>query len=203
MFTGTGIKEGCGSLTPLSIGGGGVRESSTPVVQKDIPLLVVSQGGYSWGGIDQGKGLYYSSALVSYSLSGRHNHLSPIFACVQMCPEDVCRQQAMRGELSDACSIGVVVVCARTSAHRHGCNSQLRQRQPPRVCVSLRGWWNTVEIVLFEISNSMKPYPSYKYIEATLFVFEPTNFDGVSNRIPPTSHSASSKDPGLNCSSRP
>ena len=24
----------------------------------------------------------------------------------------------------------------------------------------MRSWWNTVEIVLFEISNSMKPYPS-------------------------------------------
>ena len=28
---------------------------------------------------------------------------------------------------------------------------------PPR---SVRGWRNTVEVVLFEISNSMKPYPS-------------------------------------------
>ena len=26
--------------------------------------------------------------------------------------------------------------------------------------VLMRGWRNTVEIVLFEISNSMKPYPS-------------------------------------------
>ena len=24
----------------------------------------------------------------------------------------------------------------------------------------MRGWWNTVELVLFEISNSIKPYPS-------------------------------------------
>ena len=24
----------------------------------------------------------------------------------------------------------------------------------------MRGWWHAAEIVLFEISNSMKPYPS-------------------------------------------
>ena len=31
---------------------------------------------------------------------------------------------------------------------------------PNAVGPRLRGWRNTVEIVLFEISNAMKPYPS-------------------------------------------
>ena len=50
----------------------------------------------------------------------------------------------------------------------------------------------TVEIVLFEISNSMKPYPSvlHAYISRWRPVtgfFEPRNLDEVSNCIPPTS----------------
>ena len=58
----------------------------------------------------------------------------------------------------------------------------------------LRGWWNTVEIVQFEISNSMKPYPSvsHAYISklrlAICFCLKQNNIDEVSNRVPPTSH---------------
>ena len=57
----------------------------------------------------------------------------------------------------------------------------------------LRGWRSTVEIVLFDISNSMKPYPpvfhayTSKWRPVTGF-FEPQAFDYISNRIPPTSH---------------
>ena len=54
----------------------------------------------------------------------------------------------------------------------------------------LRGWRNTVEIVLFEISKSMKPYPpDFMHIPAILEPvmgsFEPQKFDEVSNGIPP------------------
>ena len=64
---------------------------------------------------------------------------------------------------------------------------------------SSRGWLNTVEVVLLEISNSMKPYPSVfhaytasytsKMKPVIGFLGEPTYLDEVSNRIPPTSHS--------------
>ena len=54
----------------------------------------------------------------------------------------------------------------------------------------LRGWRNTVELVLFEISNSMKPYSSgfHAYTgksRPAIGLFEATNLDEVSNRIPP------------------
>ena len=50
-----------------------------------------------------------------------------------------------------------------------------------------------VEIVLFEISNSMKPYPSIAHaytskLRPVIGFFEATNLDEASNRIPPTSH---------------
>ena len=56
----------------------------------------------------------------------------------------------------------------------------------------LRGWWHTVEIVLFEISNSIKPYPFVFHaytsrLRPVTFLIEPTNLDEVSNRISPTS----------------
>ena len=55
----------------------------------------------------------------------------------------------------------------------------------------LRGWRNTVDIVLFEISNSMKLYPCVLCIYTgnlkPVWLFEPQQFDEVSNRIPPTS----------------
>ena len=56
----------------------------------------------------------------------------------------------------------------------------------------MRGWRNHIEIVLFEISNWMKPYPSVFHTYASnlspvkVFV-GPTNLDEVSKRIPPTS----------------
>ena len=58
----------------------------------------------------------------------------------------------------------------------------------------MRGWRIPVEIVLFEISNSMKPYPSVFHaytskMRPAIGFFEPRNLDEVSNRIPPTSHS--------------
>ena len=57
----------------------------------------------------------------------------------------------------------------------------------------MRGWQNTVEIVLFEISNSMKPYPSafHAYTNKSRPVIrfsEPKqHIDEVSNHITPTS----------------
>ena len=59
----------------------------------------------------------------------------------------------------------------------------------------MRGRRNTVELVLFEISNSMKPCPSVFHacaskLRPAIGFFEPTNLDEVSNRIPPTSHDA-------------
>ena len=65
----------------------------------------------------------------------------------------------------------------------------------PAARCSLRGWRNTVELVLFEISNSMKPYPSVfrtytNKLRPIIGFWEPTNLDEVSNRIPPTSHYA-------------
>ena len=58
-----------------------------------------------------------------------------------------------------------------------------------------RGWRNTVEIVLFEISNSMKPYPSAVHactskLRPVIVLFEPNDLDEVSNRIPPTSQTS-------------
>ena len=66
-------------------------------------------------------------------------------------------------------------------------------------CASMRGWRNTVEIVLFEISNSMKPYPSVVYaytnkMRAVTGCLEPKHLDKVSNRIPPTSQSTRESD---------
>ena len=50
-------------------------------------------------------------------------------------------------------------------------------------------------LTLFEISNSMKPYPSVFHaytlkLRPAIGFFEPQNLDEVSNRIPPTSQSA-------------
>ena len=59
----------------------------------------------------------------------------------------------------------------------------------------MRGWRNTVEIVLFEISNSMKTYTPVvrahtgKLRPAIGFV-EPHAFDEASNRIPPTAQNS-------------
>ena len=58
---------------------------------------------------------------------------------------------------------------------------------------SLRGWRNTVEIVLFEISNSMNCTPlCFTHMTSTLrpMIFRLTQekLDEVSNRSPPTSH---------------
>ena len=63
----------------------------------------------------------------------------------------------------------------------------------------MSGWRNTVEVVLFEISNSMKPYPpvfhSYtNKLRPVIGIFEPQTFDEVSNCIPPTSHSRRDQD---------
>ena len=60
----------------------------------------------------------------------------------------------------------------------------------------MRGWWNTVEIVLSEISNSLKPYASIPFgiyqatskLRLEICIFEPNNLEEFSNRIPPTSH---------------
>ena len=56
----------------------------------------------------------------------------------------------------------------------------------------LSGWRNAAEIVLFEISNSLKPYPSFfrAYIGKSRPVIgfsEQKKLIEVSNRIPPTS----------------
>ena len=58
----------------------------------------------------------------------------------------------------------------------------------------MRGWRNTVEIVLLGISTSTKPYPSVFHVDTSklrsvIRFFEPNNFEEASNRIPPTSHS--------------
>ena len=58
---------------------------------------------------------------------------------------------------------------------------------------SLRGCRNTVEIMLFEISNSMKPYPFCFHARThkskpLIGIVEPKHLDEASNRIPPTSH---------------
>ena len=58
-----------------------------------------------------------------------------------------------------------------------------------------RGWRDTVEIVLPEISNSTKPHASvlFSHIPVNwgsrydMFLFEPNDLDELSNRIPPTS----------------
>ena len=63
----------------------------------------------------------------------------------------------------------------------------------PPPCPLLRCWRNTVEILLFEISNLMKPYPSVfhaytsKFRPVTRFV-EPKQLDEASNRFQPVSH---------------
>ena len=62
----------------------------------------------------------------------------------------------------------------------------------------LRGWRNTVEIVMSEISNSIKAYTSVVHactskLRSDISLFEPTNLDEFSNRIPPTSQRSASK----------
>ena len=62
----------------------------------------------------------------------------------------------------------------------------------------MRGWRNTVEIVLLETSNSMNPYPSVFYacasrLRPAISFVEPTNLDEASNRIPPTSQVGAAK----------
>ena len=59
--------------------------------------------------------------------------------------------------------------------------------QTRRVVVSTMRGWRNIEIVLFQISNSMKPYPSafHAYIERT-------HLEEVCNRIPPTSQTITS-----------
>ena len=60
-----------------------------------------------------------------------------------------------------------------------------------------RGWRNTVEIViLFEISNSMKPYPCVFHAYTTklrpvIGFFDRKHIDEASNHIPPTSQTRS------------
>ena len=60
---------------------------------------------------------------------------------------------------------------------------------------SLRGWRNAVELVLFEISTSMRPYPSVVHaatnkLRPVISCFESERLDEASNPTPPTSHSA-------------
>ena len=57
----------------------------------------------------------------------------------------------------------------------------------------MRGWRKTAEIVLFEISNSMKPYLFAVHVYTSKLrpvvgSFEPKKLDEASDRIPPTSH---------------
>ena len=53
----------------------------------------------------------------------------------------------------------------------------------------MRGWRNTVEIVLFDISNSMKPYPRVFYyngkLKSVICSFEPQQFEEVSTVFRP------------------
>ena len=72
--------------------------------------------------------------------------------------------------------------------------------------MSRRGWRHTVEVALFDISNSTKPHPSVFRAYASkwrpvVFLFEATHLDEVSNRIPPTSQSSAAPG-GLSSSSR-
>ena len=84
------------------------------------------------------------------------------------------------------------------AARPHGVNRLLVLGQP---FVNMRGWRNTAEIVLSEISNSMKPYPLwFTHIPVTwslwhVFV-EPQQFDEVSDCILPTSHHS---EPNASC----
>ena len=62
---------------------------------------------------------------------------------------------------------------------------------PAFLLACLRGWRNAVELALFDISSSMKPYPSVLHaytskLKIVIDFFEPQNLDEVSNRIPPT-----------------
>ena len=62
----------------------------------------------------------------------------------------------------------------------------------PCTAPRLRGWWNT-DVALFEISNSMKSYPTVFHactskLRPMIGFFEPQKLDEVSNCIPPTSH---------------
>ena len=63
----------------------------------------------------------------------------------------------------------------------------------------LRGWWNTVELVLLEISNSTKPCPSVSHAYTTelrpvIVLFEPDNLDEASNLFTPTNNITASRD---------
>ena len=72
---------------------------------------------------------------------------------------------------------------------------QQKQRYASRLSGvhKLSGWRNTVEIVLFDISNSLKPYPpcflAYtSRLKPVLGFSEQKQLIEVSNRIRPTSH---------------
>ena len=60
-------------------------------------------------------------------------------------------------------------------------------RPASRTCPFLRGWRNTFEIVLFEIFNSMKPYPSVFHTYTSTAFLTQEQVDEVSNCIPPAS----------------
>ena len=88
--------------------------------------------------------------------------------------------------------VNVVFEVWQVSKHGDLAKSQSpedRSREAP----CMRGWRNTVEIVLFEITTLMKLYPSVVHaytstLRPVIVLFEPEHIDEVSNPIPPTSH---------------
>ena len=75
---------------------------------------------------------------------------------------------------------------------------------PPILSLSMRGWRNTVEIILFEISNSMESYPSVVHaftskLRVVICMFEQKHIDEVSDRIPTTSSCPEVPEPRAEC----
>ena len=93
----------------------------------------------------------------------------------------------------DKARISTEVTPKRIQGHRWRARSSDRfGRCTMRRSRGMRGLRNTVEIALFEISNSMKPYPSVCHAYASKLrsvkgLFETKQLDEVSDRIPPTS----------------
>ena len=105
---------------------------------------------------------------------------------------------ALRTRCSPSSGCRGLVAAGLLHGLRRGVHRQrdgLRQDTHPLRLAELppRGRRSTVEIVLFEISNSMKPYPSVFHactnrLRPVKGFVEPNKLDEVSNRILPTSH---------------
>ena len=122
-------------------------------------------------------------------------------------------------EISSVCDPGLGKVLCRSwlsewgasyrtclSKPEDGTRTGVPQWGPGDLAWPMRGWRNTVEIVQFEISNSMKPYPSVLHaytsqLRPAIGFVEPNKLDKF-NRIPPTSQPTHNRGSAAGLTSR-